>query len=167
MRRDILIWSIALGLLFACTSTPKQEIAKKKVSRPKVKVNLPPKPNLDIKHPPELYTDGSYSVEGFFNNFNKLRNKKVKLTGYVKALHLCPEGEDVECHVESYAVLADFPNGPSMKVMIFAKDEAGIALLRGITKGQKVTLEGIATMSSPKGSLIEPNGLLVLSGGSK
>jgi len=153
---------IAVLLFMGCQTATNNSAGHQSKNRPKIEVNLPPKPNLDIKHPPEMYVDGSYSVEGLLKNFGKLRGKEVKLTGYVKALNLCPEGEDVQCTLEPNAILGDFPTGPSQKIFVFAADEGGLAILKGLALGQKVTLKGTVKLSSPKATVIEPKGLVVL-----
>ena len=156
---------LALGILIVsgCTGTQNRFTSSKKGHpRSSIKVNLPPRPNLDVRHPPKHYLDGSYSVEGLIEDLKKTRGKVVKLTGYIRSLNLCPKNEETVCNIEPSATLADFPSGPSRKIQIFAKDEGGLQILEGLAVGLKVTFKGRPAIISPKGTVIEPQGLLVI-----
>jgi hypothetical protein len=148
---------LGLGTL-SCLDFTKEKPPKKAA---KVKVNLPEKPNLAIKHPPKRFVDGSYSVEGFLNNINKIKGHSVKITGYVKVLNLCPQGEDVVCNIEPSVILADYQNGPSKKVRVFALPEH-TEQFEGLKVGQKVQFKGKPSMTSPRGTMVELDGLFIL-----
>ncbi len=142
----------------SCLKLPEQ---KPKGPVKKIKVHLPPKPNLNIKHPPVKYVDGSYSVEGLLNNAGKLKGQVVSLSGYVVAHNLCPQNEEVECTIEPSLLLADYTKGHSKKIRVFVRPgEEG--RLNDFQVGQKVKLSGSISMVSPKGTVVEMDGLFVM-----
>jgi len=161
MRQKSILVLIAfiLGVAgFSCLDFTK-EAPKKHVKKPKV--SLPARPNLNIRHPSERYVDNSYSIEGLIKNLETLKGKEAHLTGYVTGRSLCPENEEVACSIEPSILLADYTKGPSKKIRIFV-NPGEESRLNDFQIGQKVSVTGTLKMVSPKGTVVEMDGLFVL-----
>lgn len=159
-KNILLIVTLIVSMVnVACLDFTKEK-PKKPAKKPTV--NLPARPDLNVRHPSEKYVDDSYSIEGLINNLQAIKGKKIHLTGYVVGRSLCPKNEEVACTIEPSILLADYTKGPSKKIRVFVRPGEE-SRLETFQLRLKVSLSGMAKMVSPKGTVIEMDGLFVLS----
>jgi hypothetical protein len=137
--------------------SPENHIEKKKTEKVK-KANLPPPPKLAHEEFPVMYTDGTYTVSGFFSKISGIRGKEVTVKGYVYEKYICPAQEKI-CK-PPFLLIVDDLYYPKKKLLITGPEKR---LSQEFEEKKGYSFTGEAAYFTPDSKFIRVEGLLILS----
>ncbi len=126
---------------------------------PRVKVNLPPSPEMVEPRRVERYVDGSWTVIGLLSNQRRLLNTEVRVKGVVHQIVRCDAAAATECELPDHAVLIDNAKSTRRRLIVVGSANTEFADLE---QGKAVTLSGYYQQSDPEGLFVRMDGILLL-----
>ena len=148
---------IAALLLPGCK--PKEADAPARKAATRVKVNLPPSPEMVEPKRVERYVDGAWTVIGLLSNQRQLLNTEVRVKGLVHQIVRCDAAVATDCELPDHAVLVDNSKSTRRRLIVVGSANTEFASL---VQGKAVTLSGYYQQSDPEGLFVRMDGILLL-----
>ena len=142
-------------------------------TRSKVKVKLPPTPDLTPKDVQIKHSDGTFTVAGVLSKRAELVGRAITVRGRVLSVSGCPappapadaDAADApppvreDCYPPPHLYIGDAADAAERRLLVTGPMSAGVA---DQVVGRVVTLQGDFDLVSPDGAYIRQAGLLVL-----
>ena len=106
MSKSIRIAAVMAAFVALSCGRPGGHEPRRLLAAKKETVNLPPRPNLNVKPLAEKNADGSFTVAGFLRHAREMVGKPVTVKGIVQAVETCPV-EQERCDTVPHLVLVD------------------------------------------------------------
>ena len=133
---------------------------------PQIRVNLPPSPSFQKDHPPEQYTDSSFSIYGLKKKLKDNLEKELRVKGFIIEVYECPPcPKKAECKtcIKPHFWLADRANGSkedALMVVDYPKEDEKTRKKTTFDIGTQYFVRGTFSKSSGTG-FSTSDGLLV------
>ncbi len=160
MSKSIRIAAVMAAFVALSCGRPGGHEPRRLLAAKKETVNLPPRPNLNVKPLAEKNADGSFTVAGFLRHAREMVGKPVTVKGIVQAVETCPV-EQERCDTVPHLVLVDDPSNLKHKVFVVA-DPPDLFFAKEVEARTTQTMSGTVAMWSPDGRLINLDGMLVV-----
>ncbi|MFT7622633.1 MAG: hypothetical protein ACI9WU_001806 [Myxococcota bacterium] len=158
MRHFLLPLILVLtGLASGCKKA--DELGPEKAAAARVKVNLPPSPEMVEPRRVERYTDGAWTVAGLVANQGELLRTDVQVKGYVHQIVRCDELVATDCELPNHAVVVDDPKRTRRRLIVVGGPDTAFDSLE---EGKPMTLDGRYSRSDPEGLFVRMDGILLL-----
>ena len=160
MSKSVWIAATVAAFMVLSCGRPGGHEPKRLLAAKKEQVNLPPRPNLNVKPLAEKTPDGAFTVAGFLRHAREMVGKPVTVKGFVQAVETCPV-EVERCDTVPHVVLVDDPSNTRHKLFVVA-DPPDLFFAKEVEARSTQTMSGTVALWSPDGRLINLDGLLVV-----
>ena len=146
-RSSLMILSIGLLSLNACSPPEFEPPKKPKPAQRTYSVNLPPSIDLDNEIPPLKNPDGTYRIDGLTMQARKFLDTTLSVTGYVTEVSPCSNKAGDTC-AKPYLWVADHVGELDVRLRVADMERR---LLRRFKVGKKYTFTGDFSQTSKSG----------------